>query len=58
MKKFLVFFSCALVAGIIYTFVRVWQKEMDWLSGLLLIGSFSIFLYVGILSIRRINKNE
>jgi len=58
MKTFLFFFSTGLVTGIIYTMVLFYQKQISFNYGFLSIATLATFLYLIILSLKRMSKRN
>lgn len=58
MKTFLISFSIILIVGIIYTMTQLYQKNISLNYGFLTIATLATFLYLIILSLKRINKKN
>ncbi len=56
MKTFLILFSTVLVISIIYTLSQLYSQKISLNYGFLIIATLSTFLYMIILSLKRINK--
>jgi len=58
MKTFLISFSIILMIGIIYTMFQLYQNNISLNYGFLSIATLATFLYLIILSLKRVNKRN